>query len=942
MAISFIASNQATGVNPAISFSGFGTLTEGDLFVLVTTGGTLTTPDGWTRIYTQGAGRNLTICTRYVPAQTLGISDFLTLTLTGTDSRARVLCYRGAGNYNAIATVATGTGTTATTNSQTTTYANTYVLSIYSANSGTASTFTAPASTTTRGNNASTASIDGLLIVDELKAAAGATATRAATLSASVAWAAVSVSFVETRTNVYWVGGAGTWSISATGNWSNSSGGSTTGVVPPGGNENAVIDTSSGTGTITCTDGLCKDLTVTASQAIILGAASSTLSVLGNISFPAGGSFSASSNANTISFRPTSNKSITTNGKSVSSLTLTSAFETVTGYTYTLVDALTATGTVTLTDGTLDLGTNSSNLTCASFQSNSGSVRAITFGSASITTTGSGAAWLTSTVVNYSFTGTPTVNISNSGGTATTVSVTGGATNAFNFNFTTGTYALTLTATDFRNLDFTGFAGSWSPGSAAYNIPGNLTLSSGMTYTAGTSVWTFNGTGTQVLTTNGKSLYAITQNQTTSGSVRLASGTTTLTNNYTLTDGDLDLGTNTATLQCRAFSSNNSNSRRILFGTGTINVTGDSTTVIDFTAMNNFSFTGTSNFRCTYSGALGTRTISLSPFNDGGSGGTEGRSMNISITAGSDTILPRDGSIFRNWNWTGYTGTFTHNAFDYTLYGDFTIPAAMNWNNTGGGRLIFDATSGTQTITTNGETLSAITMSGVGGTRILGSDLTVNSARTLTLTAGIFNASNYNVTTGLFSSSNSNARTITMGSGTWTLSGTGTVWNLATTTGLSFNRDTANIVLSNTTTSSRTFAGGGLTYNNLTIGGATGTSTLIITGSNTFATLASTKTVAHTITLPASGTTTCSDWTITGTAGNVVTLNSSTSGTQSTLTKTGGNTITGINYLSIRDSNATPSDTWYAGYNSTNVSNNTGWFFTSGPGANGNMFLMFM
>jgi hypothetical protein len=180
-----------------------------------------------------------------------------------------------------------------------------------------------------------------------------------------------------------------------------------------------------------------------------------------------------------------------------------------------------------------------------------------------------------------------------------------------------------------------------------------------------------------------------------------------------------------------------------------------------------------------------------------------------------------------------------------------------------------------------------------------------------------------------------------MGSGTWTLSGTGTVWSkgaLAT-----INANTSTIELSNTTTTARTFAGGGATYNNLTIGGATGTSTLTFTGNNTFNTLASTKTVAHTITLPASGTTTVANWTITGTVGNVVTLNSSTPGTQSTLTKTGGGVISGLDYLSIRDSNATPGTlTWYAGANSTNVSNNTGWIFTAPPSlGTSNYFLMF-
>ena len=937
MAIAFVGSVADTGSNPTVSLNGLGTVTEGSLLVLITTGGTLTTPDGWTQVYAQGTGRNLTVCTRYVGAQTFGAADFLGLVLTNSASRVRILSYTGAGNYNAIATVATGTGTTATTNTQTTTYANDYVISIYGTASGATVTFTTPAGTTSRGNSSSSIFSNGLLVVDELLASAGTTTARASTLSASVAFAAVSISFVETRANVYWVGGTGTWDISTIGNWSNSSGGTTTGVVPPGGSENAIIDTASGTGTITCTGGLCDDLTVTASQAIVLGAAASTLTVTGNLSFPSGGSFSASTNANTITLASFASKTITTNGKSFSSIKLDGVFENETP-TYVMPSAITATGTVTLNNGTLDVGTNTSTLSCAAFSSSNTTTRAITFGTGNITTTGSGTVWTTATATGLTFTGTPTVNISNNSATATTITAgtTGGTSNnAPNFNFTVGTYALTLTtASNVNSLNFTGFTGSWAPGSAAYNIYGSVTLVSGMTYTTGTSVWSLVGSNaTQIITSGSKSIYSITQNQTGSGSVRFAAGTTTLTNVYTFTDGTLDVGTNTATLSCLTFFSDYTNPRAITFGTGAINVTGNAATVIDFTRMTGFSFTGTSNFNCTYAGSTGTRTIALSPLNDGGSGGTESNALNINITAGSDTILPLDGNIFRNWVWTGYTGTFTHDAFDYTLYGNFTTPAAMTWTVTGGGTLTFSGAT-TKTITTNGESIGEVVINSPSGTVLLGSNLTLGSTRDITVTAGTFNASGYDVTLGRFASSNTNTRTITMGSGTWTLADTGTVWDLATTTNLTFNKDTANIVLSNTTTSSRTFNGGSRTYNNLTIGGATGTSTLTITGTNTFATLASTKTVAHTITFP-NVTTTVSDWTISGAGGAVVTCQrTGASGTWS-INKTGGGEILAT-YLNVSNCAASPASTWYADI-STDGGGNTGWIF-NGRGVN----LMFM
>jgi ribosomal protein S4E len=144
-----------------------------------------------------------------------------------------------------------------------------------------------------------------------------------------------------------------------------------------------------------------------------------------------------------------------------------------------------------------------------------------------------------------------------------------------------------------------------------------------------------------------------------------------------------------------------------------------------------------------------------------------------------------------------------------------------------------------------------------------------------------------------------------MGSGTWTLTSAGTIWGLATATGMTLNANTSTIVLSTTSATAKTFAGGGLTYNNLVIGGATTTSTLTFSGSNTFTgTLSSTKTVAHTITFTSGITTTVANWTVTGTVGNVVTINSSTS-TSHNLVKTGGGNIS-VDYMNISRSNASP------------------------------------
>jgi hypothetical protein len=132
-----------------------------------------------------------------------------------------------------------------------------------------------------------------------------------------------------------------------------------------------------------------------------------------------------------------------------------------------------------------------------------------------------------------------------------------------------------------------------------------------------------------------------------------------------------------------------------------------------------------------------------------------------------------------------------------------------------------------------------------------------------------------------------------------------------------------------TSASSKTFAGGGFSYPTLNQGGA---GALVITGANTFANVRNTV-QPSTITFPASTTTTVNNFVVNGTVGNLVTINSSLSGTQATLAYTGVNTID-VNFLSIKDSNATPGvATWYAGDTSVNVSNNNGWFFVVQPQA---------
>lgn len=256
--------------------------------------------------------------------------------------------------------------------------------------------------------------------------------------------------------------------------------------------------------------------------------------------------------------------------------------------------------------------------------------------------------------------------------------------------------------------------------------------------------------------------------------------------------------------------------------------------------------------------------------------------------------------------------------------------------------------SGTSTQTFNGRATMVFTSAGKtitfpivvdtpDGTFQLGDAF--SSSSTLTHQRGTLNANNFNLTCTTFNSSNSNNRIITMGSGLWTLIGFSAVWTTALAINLTLNKNTADIILSNTSTNSRTFSGGGLSFNKLTIGGTTGTSILTIVGQNSFTEIASTKTVAHTVRLNNSQGT-IDTWSITGTPGNTVTVDTSVVNARRTFNLT--NVTSGIDYLSVRDIGVNQANRFYVGANSTDGGNNLNVIFTDPPTttATGNFFIL--
>lgn len=160
-------------------------------------------------------------------------------------------------------------------------------------------------------------------------------------------------------------------------------------------------------------------------------------------------------------------------------------------------------GSFALTLGILSLG--SFKLTCNNFTSSNSNVRTIDFGTGDITLTANASTVINmSTGTNAVFLGTPTFNLTYAGATGTrTVSISAAITNRANINISAGSDIFTLASSYANNVNFTGFSGSWT--NSAWRMTGNLTVSAGMTVSAGTLVPIFLGTSvTQQITTNGK------------------------------------------------------------------------------------------------------------------------------------------------------------------------------------------------------------------------------------------------------------------------------------------------------------------------------------------------------------------------------------------------------------------------------------------------------
>lgn len=889
MAISFVGAGAvAAGDNVTVDIpSGY---QRNDLLILTVTGGTFqpNVPAAWRLVGSQTTTPRIYIFAKYAASTESSVS----VTNASASGLSVILAYRGTGTLDVNPSFATATSTTIATNSITTALTNDYVVSLYSMATGVA-TWTAPGSTTTRVDSAGTSTLSGLLIVDELQAAAGASATRTATSSVSKALSTASFAISESG-NRYWVGGAGTWNSTSKTNWSTSSGGAS-GAPVPSPNDSVFFDQAgtytvsvAGTGANALT---CLDFTQSAGTVTFTQTAASAFVVGGSLSLTAG----TINPQNSFTFNSvTTGKTVSVGSATVAS-NLTFTFDGV-GGGWTVNSNLA--NPFNLVNGTLTLGSNvtsnvtvtggtfsTANYNMGGLTSSNTNTRSITLGSSTLT---GNIDFTTSTNLTFNA-GTSQINCGST--------FNGGGNTFYNVSFVSISAAVNITGTNtFNNLTFQLPSGGVVTGRCMpIYFAANQTIN-------GTLSVDLNG-----LTAPSYRVFLASNTPNTARTLTVA--TSALIN----TDfRDITIAGVAAPISGTSYGNCGGNSGITFTAAKTVywNLAG-TRYFIDGWATTNTGTPSENNVPLAQDTAIidntgAAGTIILSPWNIG--------TVNITRTS----ALTIDVQV----------GDFAQQEFPFTVYGDWTTGTGttITSSNLGFG---FDyiqfAGASAQTITTNGVTWGT----GLGilsrNTVTLADNFTTSMAKAgaVILQEGTLNLNGKTLTLSASTTATflieAGTKNLTFNGGTLSIAASGTTaFNNANPTNFTTTAGTGTGTISLTSASAKTFVGGGSTYNcKINQGGA---GALTITGANTFSDITNTYSATGATTITFSANQTFTTWSAIGTVGNLLTVNSNTANTARTLTIT--NRTTGIDYLDVRDitSNLTPV-TFYAGANTRLRSN---------------------
>ena len=470
------------------------------------------------------------------------------------------------------------------------------------------------------------------------------------------------------------------------------------------------------------------------------------------------------------------------------------------------------------------------------------------------------------------------------------------------FSISNGTLSCTTFTVNGGTHDWAGGNGTLTPSVGIVVSAGSFTYSTGTI--SAIAAWTLSG-GSITFATN----YALT-----------ATGT------FTLTAGTLILNPG-VTLTVGIFSSNNSNTRNIQFGNS---FTAGNISLANTTAgVNVLSITLYTNFTCSGAGGFVSAMTVTRTFNAGNFGAapvTATNAVPLTITGGSSVMTVNNPSYFSRLNLANFAGVGAASlqGGSISVTGDVVIGASGSYLPG------FDFFGGNSTLTTNGKTMSSLTIS--GGNVTLKDAVTGSATAQLSLTNGNLFTQGFPMTFGYFYSiGGANVKGIYGSNSTLNVTQSGLNQPVQMS---GSNLTVSGLIINLSNASAKFFVGANLTYDStINISGA---GSLTISGNNTFNNITNDASQPVNLILTAGTTQTFNNFNLRGTAGNLVTINTTSTGSRATLRKASG-TVYG-DYLSIRDINATgvtgqtnSAPTWYAGTTSTSVSNNLGWIFTQLP-----------
>jgi hypothetical protein len=701
----------------------------------------------------------------------------------------------------------------------------------------------------------------------------------------------------------YWILGTGSWSSTNTVNWSASSGGAGGASVPTAADNvffdaNSNVGTTAFTVTMANTPRVCNDFTASGLDGTMTLAGSAIgLTVSGSLTFQAT-NFSRTYSGTTTFNATTTGKTITTNGVSLATVT----FDGV-GGGWTLGSALTS-GTTTVTNGTFDTSSSGNYAVTVTLLSSSNSnTRTINLNASTVTLSTTGNAWNMQTSTNATLNaGTSTINLT--GFTGATFS--GGSKTYYNVSFTSTAIdsASISGANTFNNLSLTGRT---TVGIAQTIISANQTINGTFTVSAGTAA-----------------AYRIMIRSDTVGTARTL---TCAALSFTDTDfRDITIAGVASPASGTRLGDNKGNSG--------ITFPAAKTVYYGQTGSANWGATGSGSWSATSGGALDATQFPLAQDTCVFPAATYPAS-------GSTTTVNADyqiGTIDMSLR-TSNTMTLATSIFAPGIFGNWINGTGITISGTG---TIFVLGRITQQITSANKTFTQpINIFSPSGTFQLQDAFITGTGVATTLTSGTLDLNGFTYTVGTSFTTATGTKNLTFNGGTLVCpAATTTAFNNAVPTGFTTTAGTGVGTISMTAATAKTFVGGGSTFNcTLNQGGA---GALTITGSNTFSNITNTykSTGATSILFTAATTSTFSDWNASGETTRLLTIGSVTAASH-TLSKASGTVSS--DFLSISRSTATGGAGWYAGANSTDGGNNSGWVFTAPPApsaGNGN-FLMF-